>query len=194
MQSRGEPFPDSSMLAVLAVYPVTQSTLNIIRTLLVHNTQSEVSRAPNQAIVAMCYEGHLNLVQLMLDIGANVNQSCKAWWKRPGNLVRTPFMMAIGNSRKDLISLLLSRGADANQKQNVQGSICGNALSEAARLGSDGLQDMKLLLAHGADVNANAGHYGSPLTAALGFHQINAVRLLILNGADVNMVMESHYP
>lgn len=47
---------------------------------------------------------------------------------------------------------------------------------------------MKLLLAHGADVSAKAGHYGSALTTALAFCQIDAARLLILNAADVNMV------
>lgn len=129
MQSRGEPFLDNPLLAALTVYPVTQSSLNIIRTLSAHSTQSKIRQATNLALVTTCYEGNLDHIQLILDMGANVNQSSKVWWKRPGDMVRTPLMAAMGKIRKDVTLLLLSRGADVNKV--VQGLICGNALSEA---------------------------------------------------------------
>ena len=49
------------------------------------------------------------------------------------------------------------------------------------------VEGMRLLLDHGADVNAQGGHYGSPLQAALQSKKIEAIQLLLDRGADVNL-------
>jgi len=54
-------------------------TLNILRILLAHNTSFEVSQTLHLVHISMCYGGHLDLIQLMLDTGADVNQPCEVW-------------------------------------------------------------------------------------------------------------------
>jgi ankyrin repeat protein len=81
---------------------------------------------------------------------------------------------------KNMVQLLLNRGADAN----AQGSLYGSALQVAAAAGRKSI--MQLLLNRGADANAQGGYYGSVLQAAAVSGCKNAMQLLLVRGADVN--------
>ena len=47
---------------------------------------------------------------------------------------------------------------------------------------------VKLLLAHGANVNASGGHYGTALQTAADWGRLEIVTMLLEHGADVNIV------
>ena len=49
------------------------------------------------------------------------------------------------------------------------------------------MYDIRLLLAHGADVNACAGHFGAALQGGCLYSNYYAVRLLLSKGADVHL-------
>ena len=90
--------------------------------------------------------------------------------------------IAADNMMKDLVSLLLDRGADVN----MVGSEYGTALAEAALAGNT--DTVLLLLDGGADVNVVGGNLGTALAAAALEKNTDTVSLLLDRGADVNMV------
>ena len=68
---------------------------------------------------------------------------------------------------------------------NAQGGYFGNALQAAMVRNDDAM--VRLLLAHGADVNTQGGEYGSALHVALSRTDNATFRLLLEHGADVNV-------
>ncbi|KAI0272290.1 ankyrin repeat-containing domain protein [Gloeopeniophorella convolvens] len=113
--------------------------------------------------------GRLDIVQLLLNHGADVNV-------KGGTLQE-----AASKGNRDIVLLLLDHGADVNAKGGLYG---GSALQEAASNGN--LDIIQLLLDHGADVNVPGGHYGSALQGAASNGKLDIVQLLLDRGADVN--------
>jgi len=87
------------------------------------------------------WQGYLKAVQMLLDRGADVNSSSN-------RLSYTPLHWAVVARRKDVVELLLARGA----KVNVRGSEDFTPLHLAAMNGD--VEIAKLLVEKGADVNA----------------------------------------
>lgn len=88
---------------------------------------------------ASAYDERLDVVQLLLDHGADVNLA-----EEPG---MTPLMHAVSRRRKAIAEALLAAGAAVNTTAGPT-----NALQIAAS-GND-LAFVRLLITHGADVNA----------------------------------------
>ena len=84
-------------------------------------------------------EGHKEIVELLIDTGANVNA-----WSKYG----TPLHYAASGGYKEIVELLIAKGADVNVK-DVRGET---ALQKAASGGHKGIAE--LLIANGAKVNA----------------------------------------
>ncbi|KAJ7117118.1 ankyrin repeat-containing domain protein [Mycena epipterygia] len=127
----------------------------------------------SSALQAGSYCGHLLLVQLLLDHGANVN------------LVQgyygTALQAASRQGHEPVVHLLLVHGADVN----TLGGDNGTALQAASYSGHGAV--VQLLLNHGADVNITGETFGTALQAAsFNGHEV-VVWLLILHGANVNM-------
>ncbi|THV51253.1 hypothetical protein BGAL_0117g00080 [Botrytis galanthina] len=117
------------------------------------------------------YRGHKEMVQLLLDAGADITAT------QDHRL--TALEVAASRAHEDVIHLLLERGADINAISNS-----GTALEGAAASGDIHL--VRKLLDIGAKVNQE-GHFGStPLKAAAEKGHVEIVRLLLENGADVN--------
>ncbi|KAH7150171.1 ankyrin repeat-containing domain protein [Dactylonectria estremocensis] len=93
---------------------------------------------------------------------------------------------------------------DSNRDINEQVAECGSALQAASEEGHVGMVKgcktalqvalsnrhigiAKLLLANNADVNAEAGHYGTALQVVSALGSAEMVRLLLDNNADVNV-------
>ena len=84
--------------------------------------------------------------------------------------------------RKDLVLLLLDRGAD----MNVAGRVYGTALAAAAFVGN--MDFALLLLNRGADINVVGDKYGTALAAAAFAGNMDIVLLLLDRGTDLSLV------
>lgn len=101
-----------------------------------------------------CFFGHLPIVRLLLDKGADPNIASNNPYKV------TPLHSACAISNYDIAELLLTHGANVNAKQ-MQGVT---PLHSAAHHGQTKLS--RLLITHGADVNANMDNGNTPLFMA----------------------------
>ena len=87
---------------------------------------------------------------------------------------------AASRGDREVVTLLLDKGADVNTQDGEYGS----ALQAAASTGDREI--VTLLLDKGADVNAQGGFHGSALQAAASTGDREIVTLLLDKGADVN--------
>jgi len=109
-------------------------------------------------------EGHKEIAGLLIANGADVNAK--------NNNGQTPLDIAVTNNRKDIIDLLVEKGA-------VPSSI-----HMAARVGV--LARVKALLGQGADVNAQDDEGTTPLHYAVQEGHKELTEFLIAKGADIN--------
>ncbi|KAJ7476772.1 hypothetical protein FB451DRAFT_1461160 [Mycena latifolia] len=131
--------------------------------------------APEKMDAALCAassNGHIHLVQLLIDAGAKINSQ--------EDYYGHPLAAASENGHEPVVQLFIQKGADVN----AQGGIYGNALQAASLNGHDSV--VQLLIENGVDVNAQGGQYGNALQAAsVNGHEL-VVQLLIKKGAHVN--------
>ncbi|KAJ7444220.1 ankyrin repeat domain-containing protein [Mycena latifolia] len=131
--------------------------------------------APEEILTALCTassNGHIHLVQLLIDAGAKIN----SWDVHYGNALDVASL----NGHKSVVQLLIEKGADVN----LQEGYYGNALQAASLNGHKSV--VQLLIEKGVDVNAQGGYYGNALQAASINGHKPVVQLLIKKDADVN--------
>jgi len=117
-------------------------------------------------------EGHVELMELLLEMGADVNAK--------GRDGTNALEIAAYSGHEKAVNLLLAHGAEIN----AQSEDHGTALQAAAGEGHEKLVDR--LLAKGADVLLGGGPYMCPLHAAARSGYLNIVKTLLDRGADVN--------
>jgi hypothetical protein len=114
-------------------------------------------------------EGHVDVVQVLLDHGAHVNaQEDSMKW--------TPLHFASFEGNLKVAQLLLEHEATLNTR-----SKAGNTPVYLAVRGGH-MEVVRLLLSHGADVHINGESGGSPLKIATGKGRHDIVQLLRENG------------
>ena len=124
------------------------------------------------ALQAASFKGHLKVVQLLLDQGAEVN----AQGGDNGNALQA----ALDGGHQKIVQMLLDRGADIH----VQGGFLGNALQAASSSGAQ--MAVQILLDRGADINVQGGYFSNALQAAsYGGHQ-KVIQILLNGGAEIN--------
>ena len=129
--------------------------------------------SPRTALNAAAINGHLDVVELLLDNGANFTRVVRG---------DAPALTAAArHGHTDIVRLLLERGADAEQP--VRGD--GSAIIMGAATGNQDL--VALLLQSGADANSRVRGDGTPLISAARRGHIDIVRMLLDNGADPNL-------
>jgi ankyrin repeat protein len=122
--------------------------------------------------------GHKNIVKILLDAGANVNN--KSWRTNV-----TPLWRAVCKGNKDMVQLLLDHGASVNIGVQVHGMHM-TPLREAANIGNEAI--VKLLLGAGAETEPDRTLCSGPsaLHMAVIRNSGTIVKLLAEAGADVN--------
>ncbi len=118
--------------------------------------------------------GDLAGVQAELDKGAEVNGKDDGGW--------TTLHWAAWHDRKEIVELLIAKGADVNAKTDNQ--YGDTPLHKAAWGGQKEMAE--LLISKGADVNAKSNGGATPLHMAVNQGEKEIAELLIAKGADVN--------
>ncbi|XP_067680001.1 inversin-like [Haliotis asinina] len=138
-------------------------------------TQKE-SDPPLDAILHdACHKGSMDKVKHVLDLGQDVN--CRGDWRM------TPVMEAARCEHRDVVELLLSRGADVSLVD-----MYGDSTLHWACNGGD-VGTMELILSKGmVDVNHRGAGSRTPVMEAARQGHRDVVELLLSRGADVSLV------
>jgi ankyrin repeat protein len=131
------------------------------------------AKAPDISILDAVEEGNIEAVKQHLAAGTDVNV-------KGGRMVGTPLHYAALEAHKEIIELLIAKGADVNAKDKH-----GRISLHLAALGGH-KEIAELLIAKGAEVNAKGmtGWTALHQAAIYGYKEI--AELLIAEGADVN--------
>ena len=136
----------------------------------------------NSSDVPLCVaakNGHGNVVQLLLDNGADLNKRDNYGITPLNRAGATPLHWAAEEGHKDVVKLLIVRGADPNQGV---GEVEWTPLQKAAYHRHKGVA--QILIDGGASTNI-ADKYGrTPLHWAAAFGQRDLVEILLDAGAD----------
>lgn len=130
--------------------------------------------------------GHVNIVEFLLDNGCNINTKYEIYDEEEddwyNNIYQTALGYAVKYRRVSVVKLLLRRGA-----------LIGNALIDAAY---EGFTDIvMILIAHGADVNADNIFYSGnsfPLLEAIKKGHVEVIRVLLAAGVDINKTLNKN--
>ncbi|KAI9834920.1 MAG: hypothetical protein M1819_002643 [Sarea resinae] len=135
-----------------------------------------IERGATQAVKSAVESGSIEIVQMLLNAGADVNDQ----WDDE----RTALQRAVQKNNNDMVQLLMEAGADVNAPGF--GSFGRTALQEAAENGNMHL--VRLFLQKGADINAPASSCGgvTALQAAAIKGHANIALLLLKAGVNVN--------
>ncbi|KAF7344738.1 ANK-REP-REGION domain-containing protein [Mycena venus] len=167
--------------------------------------EAPINKHPDgSGITIASYYGHLEMVQLLIENGADVNTLTEQYGppltaaSEAGHDRIARFLLkngadanassgqygcalhaAVSQNHETIVRLLIKNGASVNR----QGDF-GTALTFASQCGMQSI--VLLLLEQGADVNARGGKYSYALNTALAHKQEKIAQILIENGADVN--------
>ena len=124
------------------------------------------------ALHLACYYSHLEIVELLLNLGADIEV-------RMERLDETPLLLACKQGHLSIIKLLLDRGTNID----ACNKYCSNPLHKACRSGQ--ASTAKLLLDRGSAVHAVDDYGDTPLHVACWKGNIGCVTEILAHGADV---------
>ncbi|KAH7115871.1 ankyrin repeat-containing domain protein [Dendryphion nanum] len=121
------------------------------------------------ALWAAAASGHKDVVEHLLNVGANIDAACEDWG--------TPLYEAASDGFTDVVRLLLERGANVN----VSGGWHKRALNAAAFNGH--VEIVRELLEHHAEIDPDQDYwYGSALGASSRRGHAEVVKILLSKG------------
>ena len=126
---------------------------------------------------AASYSGHIDVVRVLLDHGANVNTIDKK---------KTPLYSAYRGGYLKIMRLLLEHGSDADVWYDSTDLVLHYASINGQA------EVVQLLLRHNANVNARGFLGWTPLHKASNGGHTKVVRLLLDHGADINALSMGH--
>jgi ankyrin repeat protein len=152
-------------------------------------------------IVSAAYQGSLELVQKLIDEGADVNATTTE--KIDGNLFgvgSNALMIAAAYCLSDVLTALLKAGADVDQMSEYGVTVLWYVVRPQFYT-CDSLSILQAILNHSqhpVNLNIRFGHGVTPLFAALDrvlYDRVEGViRLLVKAGADVNLKCGDYTP
>jgi len=125
-------------------------------------------------IVLAATHDNAEIVQILVDAGADVNQTFI------GECKETPLFSAAANNSCKCVTVLLECGAKVNEATNGGHT----PVFVAAEMGHD--EALQLLLEHGGSANQGNTYGDTPLLVAARGNHVGAAHLLLAHGADVN--------
>lgn len=169
-----EPFMIPDDMEATPLFFASEAGLTpVVRKLLASGVDVNTDCFYGTALQAAGAEGHLDVVEVLLEHGADLNATNEE--------LGTALQAACAGGHASVAKTLVVKGADLNQ---ISG-FYGTALEAAAHRGKTEIVD--LLLESGSDVNEFAGRYGTALIAASYRGRVCIVQLLLKSGADVNI-------
>jgi ankyrin repeat protein len=154
-----------------------RGNLEMTRLLIKSNADVNAIVSEGGALVWASYAGSVEVVELLLDKGANV--------KARGTVNRTSLHHAAMSGNNEVIKKLLEAGIDVNAKDN-QGET---PLSMATVNYRGNAETLLILIEHGADVNVKTSSRSTPFIDMLNFNETiprEKIKVLIDHGLDVN--------
>lgn len=127
------------------------------------------------ALTAAAYDGRPDILQLLLEFGADVN-SPNGW----------AIQIAAQEGHADIVRELIARGADVNAFTANENFPPATALQGATEHGQR--EVVELLLQHNANPNLGGGDDAPPILAAAIYAEVEILDMLVDAGADVNAV------
>lgn len=133
----------------------------------------KASAAGGTSLEMACQEGHLEVVQILLENGASINER--------GYLGFTPIRVAARNGHLEVVKHLAEKGANIDEQANDKAT----PLEHAAAKGH--YEIVEFLLSKGANIDNQDKDGDFPLgeAAKYGYEQI--VKLLLDKGADIGI-------
>lgn len=138
---------------------------------------SDIDKNGDTPLHVACLHGQLAAVQALIDAGAEVNAKNSYGAFTPGDLGN----IFSSNNHQDPVSLLTVHGVDTRDMKN------GYTPLHLSLFASRHKEIVQLLIAKGADVNAQAASGATPLFFAVLRHQPDDVKILFDKGANVNL-------
>ncbi|THZ24636.1 hypothetical protein D6C91_03233 [Aureobasidium pullulans] len=139
------------------------------------------SRSGASALQIAAHEGNVELVEILIGCGANVNARNRRFRATASGSYVTALQAASNNGHVRTVQILLDHGSDINAGSHEIYFRSGTALRTASANGH--LKVVQLLLDHGADVNID--DHGFALHAALSNAHTEVSLLLLERGADI---------
>ncbi|RFU76297.1 multiple ankyrin repeats single kh domain-containing [Trichoderma arundinaceum] len=126
------------------------------------------------ALTAAAFDGIMEMVQLLLDAGANINDP-NGW----------ALQTAAAEGHYEIVQELISRGADVNACTHNDNFAAGTALQGACESGKADM--VSLLLEKGANPNIGLGTDSPPILAASQRGEAHILEMLVNAKADVDV-------
>ena len=138
---------------------------------------------PKTPLIYASSEGHSDIVRLLINAGADVNQ------EGPANFdewQESPLMVAANYDYFDVVKLLIEAGAEADKVDQFGKTPLLRAAWNSSSFGENSpVPVLKLLLDNGANVNRADQSGTTPLIAAAVMGDYDVAKLLIDRGADL---------
>jgi len=125
-------------------------------------------------LIQAAYKGHKDIVQILLECGANIDHQANDGW--------TALMLAARYGHKDVVQILLENGASIDHQS--KDGFGNTALMLATKYGYKDI--VQILLENGANIDHRDKDGWTALYYATGNGHKDIVQILLDNGANIN--------